>query len=194
MVNHASTTAKLLSLLIALAIGVSAFGCEETPAPEPIETTTVYRTEYVTLPDDFKLSFDSLSAVGDKVIAGGYVYASDGETRIDSIAEIDTETGEMTVTPLSSGKQSNKTLYNSDGLRAEVSSVIEENTYESMTLTLYNGSKVEAEYDLAELFGIDLSRFELSLSGDGIFDIVPASRNRRLFLHSLKYRRPQAES
>ena len=109
---------------------VSAFGCEETPPPEPIETTTVYRTEYVTLPDDFRLSFDSLSAVGGKVIAGGYVYASDGETQIDSIAEIDTETGELTVTPLSNGKQSNKTLYNSDGLRAEVSSVIRDSVCE----------------------------------------------------------------
>lgn len=181
MSNHTSTTAKFLSLLIASAMCVSAFGCEETPPPEPIETTTVYRTEYVTLPDDFRLSFDSLSAVGDKVIAGGYVYASDGETRIDSIAEIDTETGEMTVTPLSSGKQSNKTLYNSDGLRAEVSSVIEENTYESMTLTLYNGGKVEAEYDLAELFGVDLSRFKLSFTGEGGFNIVLLSETDDYF-------------
>ena len=190
MVNHASTTVKLLSLLIASAISVSAFGCEETPPVESVESytviengepvtrtlpkveSTVYRSSVQELPDDFILSFDNLSAFDGKIIAGGYLYDIEEDTTTDSVAELDITSGEFTVTPLSNGSRAGKTLYNSDGLRAVVTSVVGDMVYESMTLTLYDGGNVEAEYDLAVLFGIDLSRFELSLSGDGIFDIV----------------------
>lgn len=167
---------RTLFLLMLIISAVLFSGCsEKTPEIDDTEYSVFFRSEKLTEPEGIIFG-TTLMKSGDNLLVKCYSEedypGEDGfmqRKRYD--LSIDLSTGEQTLIPDSGGERM-LGIWNIGDDRYEVSAVIGDSVYESVTINKFTNDKLKETLDASELFGVDVSRLKIDLAGNGGFDML----------------------